>query len=319
MKIVVLEPIGIDDDKKKFFEKKIDKMGHEIVFFDDRTEDDDVLIERCEGADVVILTNLPFRKNVINSCPNLKMISVAFTGVDHVDMDLCDEKGIVVCNAQGYSTNAVAELTIGLMISVMRKIVEGDRNTRELSTRKGFLGSELSGKTVGIIGTGEIGLTIAKVLKIFGCKLIAYSRSMKKEAINLGIKYVDLETLMSKSDIISLHTPLNSETELMINEKLISLMKSASVMINTSRGKVIDNEALGKALKEGRIGGAGIDVYDMEPPLPKDYPFIDAPNTVLVPHIGYATKEAIAERADIVFDNIKCWIEGNPKNVMTRG
>ena len=316
MKIVVIEPLGVNKEEIVKNINAYSLQEHEVVIYEDRSEDLDELIKRASDADVVILANLPFGKSVIDACKNLKMISVAFTGVDHIDMVTCRERGIVVSNAAGYSTEAVSELTIGLILSVYRKIAEGDKETRNLRGRNGFVGLELKGKTVGIIGTGAIGLRVAEFLSVFGCKVLGYSRSEKEEAAILGVKYVSLEELLAKSDIVSLHVPLTEETSNLLNEEKISLMKENSVLINTSRGAVVDNSYLAKALLQKKIAGVGIDVYENEPPLKKDHPLLSAPNTVLLPHVGFATVEAIAVRADMVFENISCWINGEARNVM---
>ena len=316
MKIVVIEPLGVNKEEIVKNINAYSLQEHEVVIYEDRSEDLDELIKRASDADVVILANLPFGKSVIDACKNLKMISVAFTGVDHIDMVTCRERGIVVSNAAGYSTEAVSELTIGLILSVYRKIAEGDKETRNLQGRNGFVGLELRGKTVGIVGTGAIGLRTAELLSVFGCKVLGCSRSEKEEAAILGVKYVSLEELLAKSDIVSLHVPLTEETSNLLNEEKISLMKENSVLINTSRGAVVDNSYLAKALLQKKIAGAGIDVYENEPPLKRDHPLLSAPNTVLLPHVGFATAEAIAVRADMVFENIFCWINGKARNVM---
>ncbi|MDY6801509.1 MAG: NAD(P)-dependent oxidoreductase, partial [Bacteroidota bacterium] len=251
--------------------------------------------------------------NVISQCPDLKMISVAFAGVDHIAMDVCHEKGIVVSNAAGYSNHAVAELTIGSAINLYRKIILSDKQTRNLSDRQGFLGSELHGKTFGIIGTGQIGLQVARLANAFGCKVLAFNRS-RKDVPN--VKFSNLDYLLKNSDIVSLHVPLTNKTKHLIAENEIKLMKKTAALINTARGPVVDYHALATALKNKNIAGAAVDVYEKEPPLDKDHPLLDAPNTILTPHIGYATKEAIQLRGKIVIDNIFQWMAGKPQNVM---
>ncbi|MBC2579754.1 2-hydroxyacid dehydrogenase [Clostridium sp. DJ247] len=316
MNIVMIEPLGVSKEKISELAKKFKRQGHQFVYHDTRTEDTKELIERAAQADIVMLSNLPFRKEVIENCPNLKMISVAFTGVDHVDMDICRERGITVCNAAGYSTNAVAELVYGLAISVLRNIVPCDNATRTEKTKNGLVGYELFNKKFGIVGTGAIGLRVAEIAKAFGCEVLAYSRSKKAEAADKGIKYVDLDTLLKESDIISLHVPLNESTKNLIDEKRISLLKPSAILINTARGPVVDNTALAKALNEGKIAGAGIDVFEIEPPIASTHPLVGAKNTVLTPHVAFATHEALYIRAQIVFDNIDKWLQGTPQNLI---
>ena len=316
MNIVMIEPLGVSKEKIDELAKKVVSYGHEFVYYDTRTEDTEELIERAANADIVMLANLPFRKEVIENCPKLKMISVAFTGVDHVDMAVCREKGITVCNAAGYSTNAVAELVYGLAISVIRNIVPCDNATRTEKTKNGLVGTELFNKKFGIVGTGAIGLKVAEIAKAFGCEVLAYSRSQKSEAIEKGVKYVELDTLLRESDIVSLHVPLNESTKNLIDEKKIALLKSSAILINTARGPVVDNTALAKALNEGKIAGAGIDVFETEPPIASIHSLVHAKNTVLTPHVAFATNEALYIRAQIVFDNIDKWLQGTPQNLM---
>ena len=309
MKITILEPVGAGQKQIDDFKEVLKRHGHSLTIFDTRPEREDEIVRRAGDSDVIIVSNLPLSSSVINKCENLKMISVAFTGFDQIDISTCKKRGIVVCNSAGYSTDSVAELAVGLMISVLRKIVWGDSKTRALSTGEGFLGTELKGKTVGVIGTGAIGTRVIELLKVFGCTIIAYSRTKKP-----GIEFVELDTLLAKSDIVTLHVPLNRETRHLINRDNLKLMKSKSIIINTARGGVIDNHALAEALTKGVVAGAGLDSVDMEPPLPSGYPLLSAPNTVLVPHIGYATGEAIGRRTQIVFENVLSYLRGSLQN-----
>lgn len=316
MKITVLEPLGLSEEQVRLIAEDLTKNGHELVTYNDRVEDVEVLKKRASGADVLVIANMPLKGEVISSVENLKMISVAFTGVDHVDIKVCRERNITVCNAAGYSTSSVAELTYGLIFSVLRNIVPLDKATREGKTKVGYTQNDLSGKTIGIVGTGAIGIKVAEIAKAFGCKVLAYNRSRKNEVEALGVKYVSLEELLKKSDVVSIHVPLKDDTRALINKEKIGLMKPNAILINTARGGIIDNAALAEALQEGKITGAGIDVFDMEPPIPEDYPLLKAPNTVLAPHVGFATEEAMVRRAHIVFENITKWLEGNPQNLV---
>ncbi|AJA49929.1 glycerate dehydrogenase [Clostridium pasteurianum DSM 525 = ATCC 6013] len=316
MNVVMIEPLGVSKEKINELAEKLVSCGHEFVYYDTRTEDTKELIERAANAEIVMLANLPFRREVIENCPKLKMISVAFTGVDHVDMDVCREKGITVCNAAGYSTNAVAELVYGLAISVIRNIVPCDNATRTEKTKNGLVGTELFNKKFGVVGTGAIGLRVAEIASAFGCEVLAYSRTQRTDAVEKGVKYVDLDTLLKESDIVSLHVPLNESTKNLIDEKKINLLKSSAILINTARGPVVDNTALAKALNEGKIAGAGIDVFENEPPIESVHPLVSAKNTVLTPHVAFATEEALYIRAQIVFDNIDKWLKGKPQNVI---
>ena len=220
-------------------------------------------------------------------------------------MDFCKEKGICVCNAAGYSTNAVAELAFGLAISVLRNIPACDAVCRKEGTKAGLVGGELFGKTFGVVGTGAI-----------GGKVVAYSRTVKPEMQGAGIEYLSLEDVLKVSDIVSLHVPLNDKTKGLIGEKEIALMKKNAILLNTARGPVVDSEALAKALNEERIAGAGIDVFEMEPPVPAEHPLLHSKHTVVTPHVAFASHEALFTRAQIVSENILKWEDGKPQNVI---
>ncbi len=231
MKIVILEPLGIPEKEIKDIGKTLTDNGHEIISYEDKTDNMDILKKRAEDAEVLIIANMPLKRELILSCQKLKMISVAFTGVDHVDLDACKEKNITVCNCAGYSTQAVAELAIGLMISLMRNIVPLDEKTKENKTKEGFTQKEIFGKTLGIIGTGAIGKKVAEIGVALGCNILAYNRSEKEDVKKLGAKYVELDTLLSNSDIVSVHLPLNNRTRGLISKEKLDLMKPDSILI----------------------------------------------------------------------------------------
>lgn len=316
MKIVVMEPLGVEEAKLAALAEPLLDAGHEVKFYYDRAENAEALTARVQEADIIVLANQPLPGNVIEQCANLKMLSVAFTGVDHIDLGACRNKNIMVCNAAGYSTNAVAELVFGLAISVIRNIIPCDARCRNSGTKDGLIGFELYNKTFGVIGTGAIGSRVAMIAKAFGCNVLAYSRTKKAELEDAGIKYVSLDELLQNADFISLHVPLNEATRGMINKDAVAKMKSTAVVINTARGPVIDSAALAEALNTGKIAGAGIDVFDTEPPLPEDNVLCKAQNTVVTPHIAFASKEALVTRAEIVFDNIEKWLADKPQNVV---
>ncbi len=311
MKIVFVEPLGLSEDllieAKEYFENS----GNEFIYYTDRKESPDELIGRIGDADIVTVSNIFITSEIIKKCKNIKLINVAFTGVDHIDLDACKERGIAVCNASGYATEAVTELTIGLALSLLRNIPQMDDRTRKLNSRNNYLGTELYGKTVGIVGTGKIGLSVAKMFFNFGCKISAYSTTQKPLEF---ISYHTLDELFSKSDIISLHLPATKKTIGLINMELLSKMKPSSVIINTARGQIIDCHSLSRLLKEKKIAGAALDVYETELPLQENHPIFSAPNTILLPHVGYATKEAMMKRLIIVKENINSFINGNLKN-----
>ncbi|MBR4137227.1 MAG: hydroxyacid dehydrogenase [Bacteroidales bacterium] len=303
MKIVFLEPLGLTVEAIEKACDKLKKQGHEVVVYPDRKPE--LNIERAAGADVVVESNMPLRKDFFDACPNLKMLSIAFTGLDHIDMEECKRRDIVVKNAAGYSTEAVAEETICMMIGLYRHVIENDRITRSCKGSSIAPGCEISGKTVGIIGMGAIGQRTAALAQAFGCKVIAWNRTPKQVA---GVTFVDKETLLKEADIVALHIALNNETRDFITAADMAKMKPSAILVNAARGPVVNTADLAEALKKGVIAGAALDVYDGEPPLNPENPILTAPNTMLMPHVGFATKEAFILRLGIVVGNVEKFI-----------
>ena len=306
MKIAVMEPLGVEQEK--FMQIAREAVGNdvEIVCYDTRTTDVEELVRRGRDADIIAIGNLPFPREVLEKCENVKMLAVAFTGLDHVDLKYCEERGIKVQNCAGYATTAVAELTFGLLLDLCRNIGKCDTAARNGGTKAGLIGFELEGRTMGIVGTGAIGARVAKLADAFGMDVIAYSRTPGKVA---GVRYVSLEELLAQADVVSLHVPLTDETRGMIGAEELALMKETAVLVNTARGPVVDTKALADALNSGRIAGAAIDVFDKEPPLDADEPLINAKNTVVTPHVAFATDESMIKRAEIEFRNIAEFIK----------
>ena len=299
MKIVFLEPLGLTVEAVEEACSELKKQGHEVVVYPDRRPE--LNIERAAGADVVVESNMPLRKDFMDACPNLKMLSIAFTGLDHIDMDECKRRGIVVMNAAGYSTEAVAEETICMMIGLYRHVIENDRITRSCKGPSMAPGREIAGKTVGIIGMGAIGQRTAALAQAFGCKVIAWNRTPKQVP---GVTFVDKETLLKESDIVALHIALNNDTRNLLTAKDFAMMKPSAIIVNAARGPVVNTADLAEALNKGVIAGAAVDVYDGEPPLNSTNPLLQVSNTMLLPHIGFATKEAFEARLGIVVNNI---------------
>lgn len=316
MIIKLLEPLRVPNSLIEELAAPLKEAGHEFVYYEEKTTDVDELAKRSEDADIVIIANNPYPKEAFENAENLKLIDVAFTGVDHVDQAAAKEQSIKIANAAGYSNTAVAELVIGLTIDVYRGISLGNRTIQKGDDVVQYQGNEIRGKTVGIIGTGSIGMEVAKLFKAFGANLLGFNRSEKEEAKELGMEYVSLDELLEQSDIVSVHLPLNDETTNTLSREKLELMKESAVLINAARGPIIDNDALAELLNEGKIAGAGIDVFDMEPPIPEDYSLLHAKNAVLTPHVAYLTDESMVTRAHIAFDNVEKFIEGNPQNII---
>jgi D-3-phosphoglycerate dehydrogenase len=301
-----LEPLGIAIEKIERECDSLRRQGHEVVIYGDRCPEKN--IERAKDADVVVESNMPLGRDFFEACPNVKMLSIAFTGLDHIDLEECERRGILVNNAAGYSTEAVAEETICMMIGLYRHIIENDKITR---SRKGIPmspGREIAGKTIGVVGLGAIGQRVVKLAQAFGCKVLAWNRTPKDIE---GVALVDKETLFKESDIVTLHIALNNETRNFVSSKEINLMKESAIIINAARGPVVNAIDLADALKNGRIAGAALDVYDTEPPIPESNPLLLAPNTMLLPHIGFATEEAFELRLGIVVRNVEKYLLNN--------
>lgn len=313
MRIVFLEPLGVEQSYLEDLVSQTLTGDQEIVYYPDRAEDTNELIKRSESADIVVLSNLPYKKEVMENCPNLKCIVVAFTGVDHVDMDYCRDKNITVCNCAGYSTVAVADLVFGLVLNLYRYLPACDKAVREGGTKNGLIGFELEGKKFGIIGAGAIGMRTAQIAKAFGCQVYASSRTAKNIE---GITFVDMDTLLKECDIVSLHVPLNDSTRNLIGAAQLKLMKKSAILINTARGPVVNSDDLAQALKDDVIAGAGIDVFEIEPPIASTHPLFGAPHVVATPHVAFATKEAMKKRAVIVMEDLKAYLDQSPINIM---
>lgn len=314
MNIVLLESLGIPEQTLDACVKPLTDAGHSFTAYSKNT-DSSVLIERAKDADVIMLANMPLNGDVIRACDRLKFIDIAFTGVDHVDLDAARERNIKVSNAAGYSTQAVAELTICMMLSLLRNIPKVEMRCRASETKDGLVGSELAGKTVGIIGVGDIGLRVAKLCDAFGCRVLGYKRHVTGNEPSY-IQFVSLDELLSGSDIVTLHCPLNDDSRNLINAETIARMKQGAYLINAARGPVVDSAALADALNSGRLSGAGIDVFETEPPLPKDHPLLRSKNTLVTPHVAFASAESMETRARIVFDNLTQWLNGAQPNLI---
>ncbi|WP_245833029.1 NAD(P)-dependent oxidoreductase [Oceanobacillus timonensis] len=319
MLVKLLEPLNVPDALIEKLAEPIKQKGHAFTYYNEKTTDTNELAKRSKDADVVMIANNPYPTEVIDQSENLKLINVAFTGVDHVGIAGAKNQDILVCNAAGYANQAVAELTIGLVMDLYRHITQGNEDIRATKYSGAFQGKEIKGKTVGIIGTGKIGIEVARLFKAFGAKLVASNQaSINPEAVDLGVEYMDLDDMMTQLDIVTLHVPSIPSTQGLISKEKLDLMKESAVLINCARGPIVDNDALADALNNGKIAGAGIDVFDMEPPIPDDYKLLHAKNAILTPHVGFLTDEAMELRAEVAFENTLAFLDGNPQNVMKR-
>lgn len=313
-KIVIMESLGISAEELAARKAPFEAAGHTFTDYA-KTTDVPTLIAEAKDADAMILANMPMPGEVLSACENLKFIDVAFTGVDHVGLDAAKAKGIKVSNASGYSNEAVAELVFGMALSLARNLSAVEARCRAGGTKDGLVGWELQGKTVGIVGLGKIGSRTAALAHAFGCPVLAHSRTRHADAPDY-IEQVELDELLRLSDIVVLHCPLNDSTRGLINTEKLALMKPTALLINVARGPVVVAKDLADALNNGVIAGAGIDVFDKEPPLDESEPLLHAKNCLLTPHVAFATKESMTLRAQIVFDNLQAWLDGGQKNAV---
>ncbi len=264
--------------------------------------------ELVKDLDGLIVGIDPVTSEVLKNANKLKVISKYGVGVDNIDLEESKRRNIVVTNTPGVNSNAVAELTVGLIINVLRKINLSDKKTREGNWNR-FIGNELSEKTLGVIGTGSIGKRVVELLRGFNLRVLCFDKYPDYEwASREKIFYVTLQELLEKSDVITIHVPLTNETYHMISERELNMLKRNAVIINTSRGGIIDEEALYKFLKEGRILGAGLDVFENEPPI--NSPLLKLDNVVVTSHIGAHTEEAVINMARIAVENLVLALKG---------
>lgn len=314
MKVVLMESLGISAEELAERKKPFEQKG--VVFTDfARTTDPAKLVDQAKDADVMILANMPMPADVLRQCDNLKFIDIAFTGVDHVGLDAAKEKKIAVSNASGYSNQAVAELAIGMVLSLARNMRQVEDRCREGKDKTGLVGWEIKGKTVGIIGLGSIGTRTAELFHAFGATVLAQSRTKHSDA-PAWIEQVSQEDLLRRSDIVVLHCPLNDSTRGMINREKLAMMKKSAMLVNVARGPVVVAQDLADALNNGVIAAAAIDVFDGEPPLKASEPLLNCKNCLVTPHVAFATAQSMSLRAEIVFDNLASWMAGNQKNVI---
>jgi D-3-phosphoglycerate dehydrogenase len=297
--------VATDRVAKKGLAPLRDDDRFEVVMVKD-SSDPDFAAELKTAAGLIVRSATRVDEAMLEGAPDLKVVGRAGVGVDNIDVAAASERGVAVMNAPGGNTISAAELTMALMLAVARRVTEADRSIREGRWERSTLqGVELRGKTLGVIGAGRIGWEVAQRCRAFGMDVIVYDPYLAAERIEeLHPHLVSLDRLIEGADVISLHVPLNAETRGLIGEGALARMKKGAYVLNVSRGGVVDEAALARALHEGRIGGAGLDVYEHEPIAP-DSPLLDAPNLVLTPHLGASTKEAQIQVALEVARNMR--------------
>lgn len=317
MKIVILDGHALNPGDLSY--ECLKQFGEVTLYEYTDTEED--TIRRIADHDIVLLNKVPITEAILEACPNIRLICVQATGYNVVDCEACSRRGIPVTNVPSYGTAAVAQFTLALMLELCHRIGYHDRAVHDgkwcESSSFCFWDTpqmELAGKTLGIIGFGRIGQAVARLAKAFGMHVLAFTRTLRPEYQALA-EYADLDTLLAKSDFVSLHCPLSEENAKMINASSIAKMKDGAMLINTARGGLLDEAAVANALVTGKLAAAAVDVVSEEP-MNRNNPLLVAPNCIITPHIAWAPKESRQRLLDCVVDNIRCFLDGAPKNVV---
>lgn len=317
MKIVILDGSALNPGDLSY--DCIRQFGEMILY--QRTDSEEEAIQRIADSEIVVVNKVPLTENVLSACPNIKLICVQATGYNVVDCEACAKRGIPVTNVPSYGTAAVAQFTIALILELCHQIGLHNQSVHrgdwvKSSTFCYWLTpqTELAGKTIGIVDFGRIGRAVGQLAKAFGMQVLAYSRSETGAGGEIG-EYVDLDTLLRRSDIVSLHCPLFPATEKIINADTLSKMKDGAMLINTSRGGLVDEAALAQALNSGKLRGAAVDVVSQEP-MQADNPLLNCEKCIITPHIAWAPVESRKRLLDCVVENIRCFLAGTPQNVV---
>ena len=317
MKIVVLD--GYTENPGDLSWEGLAQFGQLRVY--DRTGSEEEVIRRIGDAEVVFVNKVPISRRVLDACPNIRFISVLATGYNVIDVKAAAEKGIPVSNVPAYGTAAVAQFAMALLLEVCHHVAhhsEAVHQGRWASNPDWCFWDypliELAGKTMGIIGFGRIGQATGRIARAMGMEVLAYSRSVREEAKALA-EYVDLDSLLARSDVIVLHCPLFPETEGIINKANIAKMKDGVIIINNSRGQLVVEQDLAEALNSGKVLAAGLDVVSTEPIRP-DNPLLGAKNCLITPHISWAPRESRQRIMDASVENLRAFLAGKPVNVV---
>ena len=316
MNIVILDGYTLNPGDQNW--APVNALGKVTVY--DRSSPDQI-IERAIDADAVLVNKVILNESVLSQLPKLRYIGVCATGYNNIDINSTNKYGIVVTNVKAYGPASVAQHTFALLLALVNHIELHSQSVRngDWATSEDFCYwktplVELAGKTIGLVGLGDIGSQVAKIASAFGMKVIAY-RKNPEQTHNADIEMVSMETLFKQSDVISLHCPLTEETKDLINAERLLWMKPTAYLLNTGRGPLINEEDLANALKNKTIAGAGLDVLSCEPPR-TDNPLITASNCVITPHIAWASFEARKRLLQMVADNLSAFMEGEATNVV---
>ncbi len=313
MKLVILDTCTVT--KGDIDMSPLDSFG-EISYYDMLPKAQ--IIETLQGADAVVCNKSVIDREIMDAT-NLKFIGLFATGYNNIDIAYAAQKGIVVCNVPGYSTDSVTQATFSLMLELaasthkyVRSVADGDWKRASQFSYFSFPITELAGKTLGIYGLGTIGISVARVAQALGMKVIAYSRTKKNVD---GIRFVDFEEIFTESDFLSFHCPLTEQTAKVLCAETLALMKPTAYIINTARGGVVDEQALANALKKGQIAGAALDVLTYEP-MSGECVLFGIDNCIITPHIAWASHESRTRLIGKVAENLKAFADGSPINVV---
>lgn len=296
----------------------LNKYGQVVVY--PRTPAE-LAVERLQGADIILINKTPITAELLDKCPTIKLICVLATGYNVVDCEAARARGIPVCNVPDYSTNAVAQFTFGLLLELCNRVGHHDALVHDGAWCRCpdfcFWDTpqlELAGKTLGIIGFGRIGRTVGRIAKAFGKEVLAYNRSRCPEGEAIGT-YVDLDTLLRKSDVVSLHCPLTPQTEGIISAGTLAKMKDGAILLNTARGPLLDELTVANALRSGKLRGFAADVVSSEP-ISEHNPLLSAPNCILTPHMAWAPIESRKRILSCTTESIEGFLAGEPVNTV---
>ena len=317
MNIVVLDGFALNPGDLSW--EKLHTLGNVTVY--ERTPAE-LVEERAREAEIVLTNKTLLFKDTLKKLPKVQYIGVLATGYNVVDLDYARERGITVTNVPAYSTESVAQMTFALLLELCLSVGQHNQAVKEgeWCRSKDFCFwksplTELSGKTMGIIGFGSIGQRVAEIALAFGMKVLVCSRT-KKDYVRENLEWTSLDLLLKNADVVSLHCPLTDKTRQIIDKNAIEKMKQGALLLNTSRGPWLQDEAVADALNEGKLGGAAMDVLVEEPPK-ADNPLLSAKNCIITPHVAWATKEARGRLMDIASANVKAFLEGKPQNVVS--
>lgn len=317
MKLVILDGYAANPGDLSW--DSLRRFGALTVY--DRTPQP-LAVGRVGDADIVITNKVLITAELLDSCPNVKMVCVMATGYNTVDTEAAKARGVVVCNVPAYSTDSVAQLTMALLLEICMRTGEHSASVHAGEwTRSGDYSYtvapliELAGKTMGVVGMGSIGRRVAQLASAFGMDIVFSTRTPRPELEKEGYRELAFDALLAESDVVSLHVPLTEKTTGLINAAALNKMKRGAILLNTTRGAVLVEADVADALKSGHLYAAGVDVLSSEPPR-ADNPLLSAPNCVITPHIAWAPKEARARLLDTVLENVALYLQGKPQNVV---